>query len=476
MWIQNESIPEGRSGCHTKLSSLFNDEEVQLFVREFISSKGEEITSSLLAQAVTEFVGSKEMGANVQASLEMADAETDGNEHREPKSLKARAARYWLKSMGYSWRNAKKGVYIDGHERHDVVKYRQDIFLPQLQEVRDRLAQWNDDGSVMTEGTPPEGGRWVVIVTHDESTFNVNDGRRQMWLKDGENPLRPKGNGKGIMISEFLTPRSRLHAPDSVSDDHLSTLHLSRFATETFEYGGDQYWNSKLLAKQTMEVAVPLFEVAFPPAQFQGLFLFDNATSHNVMAPDALDVRKMNLGPGGKHAAVMRDGWNAATNSPQAMNDANGVPKGIRTILRERNLWPNAGIRLACTKETRKEDGSCCARHLLGLQPDFQAQRGFLQEEIEKKGHLVAYYPKYHPELNFIEYFWGYCKRFARENCNYTLAGLRETVPRSLAAVPMDTIRKFYEKSVRIADAYRDGHQFGTKEFTDHVYKSHRRT
>ena len=109
MWIQNESIPEGRSGCHTKLSSLFNDEEVQLFVREFISSKGEEITSSLLAQAVTEFVGSKEMGANVQASLEMADAETDGNEHREPKSLKARAARYWLKSMGYSWRNAKKG-------------------------------------------------------------------------------------------------------------------------------------------------------------------------------------------------------------------------------------------------------------------------------------------------------------------------------------------------------------------------------
>ena len=58
MWIRGEGIPEGRQGCHIKLSSLFNDEEVQLFVREFISSKKEEITSSLLAQAVTEFVGS----------------------------------------------------------------------------------------------------------------------------------------------------------------------------------------------------------------------------------------------------------------------------------------------------------------------------------------------------------------------------------------------------------------------------------
>ena len=83
----------------------------------------------------------------------------------------------------------------------------------------------------------------------------------------------------------------------------------------------------------------------------------------------------------------------------------------------------------------------------------------------------------YHSELNVIEYFWGYCKRFAGENCTYTFAGLRQTVPNVLAAVPMDTtIRKFYEKSVRIADAYRDGYHYGTKEFTDRVYKSHRRT
>ena len=104
-----EGIPEGRQGCHTKLSSLFND-EVQLFVREFISSKKEEITSSLLAQAVTEFVGSREMGAHVQASLELVEAEReDEGQQKRPSSLKARAARMWLNNMGYSWRSAKKG-------------------------------------------------------------------------------------------------------------------------------------------------------------------------------------------------------------------------------------------------------------------------------------------------------------------------------------------------------------------------------
>ena len=44
-----------------------------MFVREFISTKKEEITSPLLARAVTEFIGLKEMGDRVQASLEMAE-------------------------------------------------------------------------------------------------------------------------------------------------------------------------------------------------------------------------------------------------------------------------------------------------------------------------------------------------------------------------------------------------------------------
>ena len=155
---------------------------------------------------------------------------------------------------------------------------------------------------------PAERSRWVVIVTHDESTFHVNDGRCQMRLQDEENPLRPRGNGRGITASEFLSPWSRPQSPASVSDHQLEALQLQRFATKAFEYGDDQYWNSEMLAEQTLKVAVPLFKLALPSDQFQGLFLFDNATSHKLMAPDALDTRKMNLGPEGKQP-VMRDGW-----------------------------------------------------------------------------------------------------------------------------------------------------------------------
>ena len=263
MWIHCKGSPEGRTGCRTKMSSLFNDKEVQLFVREFISTKKEEITAPLLARDVTEFVGSKEMGDRVQASLEMAEAEVKSG-MQQPRSIKARAATVWLKKMGYSWRDVKKGVYIDGHEREDVVKYRQEVFLPALQQVHTRLAKWDDNGTVVREGSQLVGGLRVVIVTHDESTFNVHDGRRQMWLQDGENPPRPKGNGKGIMISEFLTPRSRLQAPPSILDDQLEEQSLRRFATEIFEYGGNKYWNSEMLTEQTLKVAVPHFEIAFP--------------------------------------------------------------------------------------------------------------------------------------------------------------------------------------------------------------------
>ena len=33
-------------------------------------------------------------------------------------------ARRWLVKLGYEHKEAKKGLYIDGHEREDVVKYR----------------------------------------------------------------------------------------------------------------------------------------------------------------------------------------------------------------------------------------------------------------------------------------------------------------------------------------------------------------
>ena len=470
--MKDRVIIEGKQGLHTKVSSVFNDESVQLFVMEFVASKKEEITASLLAQAVTEYIGSESVRAQVEGQLESISDHEDSTPASGRRGIKPEAARRWLKSMGYSWRTARKNVYVDGHEREDVVRDRQS-FLAKFKDLEPRLADWDENGELIGGPSPPGGGRWVVIITHDESTFQVNDGRRQMWILKNNDPLRPKGVGKGIMVSEFLTPLGRLGAPSFITDEELRSKALPRLATITLEYGKDNYWNGEKMANQTLRTVVPLFEMAFPPDQFQGLFLFDNATNHRVMADDALDVKKMNLGPGGKQP-VMRDSWNTLTKSPQKMTDVNGVPIGIRKTLEERGLWPEKGLRLKCGKGQHNSDNNCCAKKLLGTQPDFVVQRGYIQKKIEERGHLVLFYPKFHPELNF-EYFWGASKRFTRENCDYTIQGLRSTVPLALESVRRDTIRKFHEKTPRIMEAYREGFCLGTKEFEDKVYMSHRR-
>src|SRR5207302_859194 len=72
------------------------------------------------------------------------------------------------------------------------------------------------EGDLM-ERKPPvlsEGEKEHILVTHDESIFYSNDGSRGIWAKNGELPLRKMGNGKSIMVSEYLTESiGRLQIP-----------------------------------------------------------------------------------------------------------------------------------------------------------------------------------------------------------------------------------------------------------------------
>ena len=116
----------------------------------------------------------------------------------------------------------------------------------------------------------------------------------------------------------------------------------------------------------------------------------------------------------------------------------------------------------------------CCARRVLSQQQDFRDQKGHLQEEIEAANHLIIFYPKFHCELNFIERFWCAAKWHARENCEHSPEGLRKIVPAALDSVSAVSINRYYNHCARVIDAYTDGFKYGTKDFTAHVYKSHR--
>ena len=229
---------------------------------------------------------------------------------------------------------------------------------------------------------------------------------------------------------------------------------------------------------QLVNKAIPIFESSFPG--FQVCFLFDNSSNHGVVAPDALIASKMNLNPGGRQPKL-RDGYDSGKGCSQSMVFPDdhpqfpGQPKGIRQALMERGIW-RQGLKLDCAPQAKcPVEGNCCARTILAHQEDFRNQLGRVEEEVIALGHICLFYPKFHCGLNFIEPYWGAAKKFARDNCDYTFSGLRKTVPSALASVSNVSILRFYRKCIRTMDAYREDVRYGTKEFRDRVYKSHRR-
>ncbi|RPA94627.1 hypothetical protein L873DRAFT_1837574 [Choiromyces venosus 120613-1] len=384
--------------------------------------------------------------------------------------MEARTARRWLARLGFHWTEVRKGVYIDGHELR---------FLEQLKGLEPYLFEFNEEGGIKPKEYPrgcQVGGLHppVILVTHDESTLNSNEARSRAWKEVHSTFLRPKGHGRGIMISDFLLPCGRLTA-ESLSIEQRQYFNIPEHASKLFEFSSQNssgYWSTEDIISHTLDTGIKMFEAVYPG--YKALFLFDNASSHSSFAEDALRVQNMNLSGGGEQA-TMRNGYFLlkGTRTIQSMVYENGIPKGIEAVLQERGLWA-AGLRLECPK-LQCED--CRARKrckkILSLQYDFLNQKGKLQEMIEATGHTVLFYPKFHCELNWIEYYWGQVKRYTHDNCEYNYEGLKTIIPQALSSVKPTTISLFYARTQRIMEAYHNGLTYGSTGY--HEYLSHRR-
>ena len=121
---------------------------------------------------------------------------------------------------------------------------------------------------------------------------------------------------------------------------------------------------------------------------------------------------------------------------------------------------------------------NCCATELLALQPDFKAQKGELQQAIERAGHLVLFYPPFHCEINFIEYFWGAAKRYTRVHYEYDIPSLKRLVPEAIEQISDQLIWKYARPAMRIINAYDTRAIYGSEHYKSIVstkYKSHHR-
>jgi transposase len=80
-----------------------------------------------------------------------------------------------------------------------------------------------------------------------------------------------------------------------------------------------------------------------------------------------------------------------------------------------------------------------------------------LETVINATGHEVIFYPKFHCELNYIEYYWGAVKRYTRANCQYSFPELEKILFVALDSVELKTIRRFAARSKRWMMAYING-------------------
>lgn len=450
-FLENASLPPLKQGKFAKKKSLIHDEDVQGVLRRFIRTEPQvAVVSTRLSQWVHE---------NLHVELNFAS----------PVSISSRTAQRWLNILGLRFGRFVKGLYTDGHERADVVSYR-NAFLERMEIYQKRMVAYV--GDFMETSIVPEledGERPLILVTHDESCFGSNDGRSHCWLDENNRQIRPKGNGRSVMVSAFLCECHGI-----LKLDHELQAKFPNIPADSTELlipgcNSEGYWKNSDLVEQLKNKAIPIFRVLHP--ECDGIFMFDNSQNHHAKPPDALSASKMNLTDGGVNQRLMRNGWFHNSNGErivQSMVLDDGVTsKGVKRVLEERGLWmPRMKIREA--------------RKLLSEQEDFRSQKEWLAETVSDAGYLIDYYPKYHCEFNYIEMFWGAAKAWCRANCTFNFNDHLNLVKEALKSVTVCKIRRFARKSYRYMDAYRvkgtDGCSLSTKmiEYAVKKYRGHR--
>src|ERR1044072_617719 len=104
-------------------------------------------------------------------------------------------ARNYLKELGYIYAKVKKGMYMDGYEKEDVVAYRK-IFLERMNELERKMSTFSEDN--LEEIIWPDD--LLILIIYDECIFSAYDGSRSLWIPNGKQLLRKKGNGRSIHV------------------------------------------------------------------------------------------------------------------------------------------------------------------------------------------------------------------------------------------------------------------------------------
>ncbi|KAF9063745.1 hypothetical protein BDP27DRAFT_1202371, partial [Rhodocollybia butyracea] len=278
---------------------MLDDEDFSSELKVFLLEKAKK--GYIFARDVVEFVATPETQAKVA-------------KNGKPVEISLRTAQRWLKKLDWRYGMKQKGMYIDGHERQDVVAYRKE-FLKRWKEYEKRMVTYDNNGNPsFPKGFPvPQGPRFrLILVTHNESTFYAHDRRKSVWTNSTQGPTpERKGDGPSIMVSAYLTPDWGLLRDEGDEARLFFEARKNR----------DGYFDGDNLLKETQK-AIDIFNNK-THGMMTALFMFDNAPGHQKRAPDALSAQKMPKNP--------NKGWTHHPNGPK-MRDArfaDGTPQPL---------------------------------------------------------------------------------------------------------------------------------------------------
>ncbi|CAG8811317.1 25412_t:CDS:2, partial [Gigaspora margarita] len=263
--LEDDFLPPSQHGKHPS-KSLFYNEYVSLRIANYLRTTKFQVTSWLVKEYFEKYIFLKLYIDRVQ-------------------TISLATLRRWMNKIRFNYKRYKKGVYVNGHEREDVIIYRWE-FLQKMEEYDRLMPKWkNINCEIYKEPNLLPGEKKHILITHDECVFHANDSTREFWGPEEEQPLRKKELGKGLHVSEFLTETIR-----RLKDEKEE----ARVIVKT-DRNWDENWDRKKLLSQVKN-AIGIFERMH--LKYIGIWAFDNATSHTVMASNALVAARMNLYPG----------------------------------------------------------------------------------------------------------------------------------------------------------------------------------
>ncbi|KAF4680911.1 hypothetical protein FOZ60_012833 [Perkinsus olseni] len=332
----------------------------------------------------------------------------------------------------------------------------------QLDELKPLILTVDDE----TLEVKPNPQASFILVSQDEKIHHSNDQQKRYW-SDGTNTVLPKkSQGRTIMTSDFLSEvfgfiKFSDHDSHSPGKRVGSLLDVSR----------DGYYNSDRCLEDFNECSRAVTELSL--GKLHCVYLTDRSPIHYKFAEDALNVRKMNVKPGGKQPK-MRNGWfwKAGKRQTQTMvypddhPEYPGQAKGLRQVCVER--FGEATINGKRHEEMAAMLSDCA---------DFKSQPTLLEDQALARGDRVIFGVKFHPELAPIEAAYRSIGRALQvANSAGSSAGFKARVQQCQDPpdLTLSLVRKHFRSAREYLKLYVEGKTLAEIEQLRKVKRKHR--